>query len=243
MRFPVFIAGTIIIAHAIIIDTTPAFACEGKRKTSLSNTVDKVSYTIGVDMGKNFDRQNVKVNPELVMQGLNDVIQQRKLVMTDEQMQQTLASFQKDLIAKHAEEFKQLSNNNKKAGKAFLASNKKQKGVVALDNGLQYKVISAGKGKKPSQKDTVTVDYEGKLISGEIFDSSYDRGTPATFKLSEVIPGWTQALQLMSVGSTWEIYVPSELAYGEKGVGDPIGPNVTLIFKVNLLSIGDNKQG
>jgi FKBP-type peptidyl-prolyl cis-trans isomerase FklB len=129
------------------------------------------------------------------------------------------------------------ADSNKAAGEKFLATNKAKEGVVTLPSGLQYKVITEGKGEKPSAQDTVTVNYEGKLLDGTVFDSSYQRGQPATFQVSDVIPGWVEALQLMKTGSTWEIYIPSQLAYGEQGAGQTIGPNQTLIFKVELLGI------
>lgn len=130
-----------------------------------------------------------------------------------------------------------IADKNKATGQAFLAANKKKQGVVTLADGLQYKVLEEGKGAKPSATDTVTVDYAGKLVNGTEFDSSYKRGEPASFPVNAVIPGWVEALQLMPVGSTWELYIPSELAYGESGAGDAIGPNETLIFKVHLIGI------
>lgn len=125
----------------------------------------------------------------------------------------------------------------KKQGDAFLMINKNKKGIVTLPSGLQYEIITSGKGKKPTKDDVVTVDYEGKLINGEVFDSSYKRGQPATFPVNGVIPGWTEALQLMNEGSTWMLYIPSTLAYGEAGAGGAIGPNEALIFKVHLITI------
>lgn len=141
------------------------------------------------------------------------------------------------LSSKSKETSMSLKDKNKAEGEAFLAANKEKPGVVVLPDGLQYKVITAGQGDKPTVKDTVTVDYSGKLINGKEFDSSYKRGEPATFQLAGVIPGWTEALQLMKVGSTWELYIPAELAYGEFGAPPSIGPNETLIFKVTLVSI------
>ena len=139
--------------------------------------------------------------------------------------------------ADNADTSQSLELNNQSAGDTFLKANKAKPGVVALEDGLQYKVLEAGKGAKPTDTDTVTVDYEGKLVNGTVFDSSYKRGQPATFPVSGVIPGWTEALKLMPAGSTWELFIPSTLAYGEQGAPPSIGPNETLIFKVKLISI------
>jgi FKBP-type peptidyl-prolyl cis-trans isomerase FklB len=152
-------------------------------------------------------------------------------------MKQVLNDFQKKMMAKRAEEMNKQAQENKAKGDAFLASNKSKPGVVVLPSGLQYKIITAGKGAKPSKEDTVTVDYTGKLINGTVFDSSEKTGKPATFKVTQVIPGWTEALQLMPAGSTWELYIPANLAYGERSVGGAIGPNETLIFNVHLISV------
>ena len=152
-------------------------------------------------------------------------------------MKDTLTKFQKDLMAKHAAQFDKQASANKEKGDAFLAANKAKAGVVTLASGLQYKIITPGKGAKPAKEDEVTVEYTGKLIDGTVFDSTDKAGKPATFKVTQVIPGWTEALQLMPAGSTWEIYVPANLAYGARNVGGPIGPNETLIFNVHLISV------
>jgi FKBP-type peptidyl-prolyl cis-trans isomerase FklB len=159
------------------------------------------------------------------------------LLLTEQQMKDVLNKFQKDLMAKRTAEFNKKSEENKTKGDAFLIQNKAKSGVVTLADGLQYKIITTGKGAKPTKEDTVTVEYKGQLINGEVFDSTEKSGKPATFKLSQVIPGWTEALQLMTAGSTWEIYVPANLAYGSRSVGGPIGPNETLIFNIHLISV------
>jgi FKBP-type peptidyl-prolyl cis-trans isomerase FklB len=141
------------------------------------------------------------------------------------------------LIMKRTAEFNKKAEENKAKGEAFLTQNKAREGVVTLPSGLQYKVLEKGDGAKPTKDDTVTVDYTGQLVDGQVFDSTEKTGKPATFKVSQVIPGWTEALQLMPAGSTWELYIPASLAYGPRGVGGPIGPNETLIFKVHLLSV------
>ena len=152
-------------------------------------------------------------------------------------MKDTLSKFQKDLMAKHAAQFDKQASENKAKGDAFLLANKAKAGVATLASGLQYKIITPGNGAKPAKEDEVTVEYTGKLIDGTVFDSTDKAGKPATFKVSQVIPGWTEALQLMPAGSTWEIYVPANLAYGARNVGGPIGPNETLIFNVHLISV------
>ncbi|MFQ5937001.1 MAG: FKBP-type peptidyl-prolyl cis-trans isomerase, partial [Acidiferrobacterales bacterium] len=149
------------------------------------------------------------------------------------EMQATLAVYQqKQMEARLA-----LATKNQQTGEAFLTANKEKEGVVALANGLQYKVIEAGSGKKPKASDTVVVHYRGRLINGEEFDSSYSRGEPASFQVSGVIDGWQQALQMMSVGAKWQVFIPSDLAYGQRGAGESIGPNETLIFDIELLAI------
>jgi len=154
---------------------------------------------------------------------------------------ETLTSFKKDFIAKKQELEKQLGEKNKKEGSSFLAENQKKEGVKTLPSGLQYKVIKSGSGKKPKLDDTVTTHYRGSLIDGTEFDSSYRRGKPVTFPVNQVIPGWTEALQLMEEGAKWELFVPSNLAYGEKGAGNEIGPNATLIFEVELISVQEKQ--
>ncbi|MCP0912948.1 MULTISPECIES: FKBP-type peptidyl-prolyl cis-trans isomerase N-terminal domain-containing protein [Legionella] len=204
---------------------------------SLNSDVDKLSYSIGIDLGKNFKRQGIDINPEALTKGLQDGINDAPSLLTEQQMREVLSKFQHDLMAKRTAEFNKKAEENKAKGEAFLKENKAKEGVVTLPSGLQYKIIKAGTGDKPGKDDTVTVEYTGRLINGEVFDSTDKAGKPATFKLSQVIPGWTEALQLMPSGSTWEIYVPADLAYGPRTVGGPIGPNETLIFKIHLLSV------
>jgi FKBP-type peptidyl-prolyl cis-trans isomerase FklB len=157
--------------------------------------------------------------------------------MTEDEARATLVQLQTDLQSKQEEKMKQAGDNNKKEGDAFLAANKSKPGVVTLPSGLQYKIVKEGTGPKPSASDTVVCNYRGTLINGTEFDSSYKRGEPASFPVSGVIKGWTEALQLMPVGSKWELYIPPDLAYGARGAGADIGPNTTLLFEVELLSI------
>lgn len=213
--------------------TTTAFAAA----LPLTNDTDKLSYSIGVDLGKNFKKQSIDINAQAMTQGMQDGIAGGQLLLTEQQMKDTLNQFQKNLIAKHNAEFGKKAEENKAKGETFLAQNKTKEGVVTLPSGLQYKIITPGTGPKPSKDDTVTVEYKGTLISGDVFDSTEKTGQPATFKVSQVIPGWIEALQLMPTGSTWEIYVPSGLAYGSRSIGGPIGPNETLIFKIHLIEV------
>jgi FKBP-type peptidyl-prolyl cis-trans isomerase FklB len=198
---------------------------------------DKLSYSIGADLGKNFKTQGIDVDPSMLAKGMQDGMNGTQLVLTEQQMKDVLNKFQKDLMTKRTSEFNKKAEENKVKGEAFLKENKTKAGVVTLPSGLQYKIVDAGKGAKPGKADTVTVEYTGRLIDGTVFDSTEKTGKPATFQVSQVIPGWTEALQLMPAGSTWEIYVPSALAYGPRSVGGPIGPNETLVFKIHLISV------
>ncbi len=198
---------------------------------------DKVSYSMGLDIGRMLKMQGVDVDLELVTRGLKDAYTGNQPLLTDEEMQEVLTNFKKEFIAKQQELAKQQGEKNKREGEIFLEANKKKEGVQTLPSGLQYKVLKAGAGKKPTTTDTVTVHYRGTLIDGKEFDSSYQRGKPATFPVNGVIPGWTEALPLMEEGAQWELFVPSNLAYGERGAGREIGPNATLIFEVELISI------
>lgn len=204
---------------------------------SLPTDKDKLSYSIGADLGKNFKTQGIEISPEALTKGLQDGMNGTQLILTEQQMKDVLNKFQKDLMAKRTSEFNKKSEENKTKGEAFMSTNKSKEGVVALPSGLQYKIIETGTGAKPGKSDTVTVEYTGHLIDGTVFDSTDKTGKPATFQVSQVIPGWTEALQLMPAGSTWEVYVPANLAYGPRSVGGPIGPNETLIFKIHLISV------
>lgn len=205
--------------------------------TTLNTDIQKLSYSIGVDLGKNIKKQGIDIDVPAMAKGIEDSMGNGQLLMTDDQMKASLVAFQKDLMAKRTAQFEKQSTDNKAKGEAFLNANKTKQGVVVLASGLQYKVLTAGTGAKPTKDDTVTVEYTGRLINGDVFDSTDKAGKPATFQLTQVIPGWTEALQLMPVGSTWELYVPSTLAYGSRNVGGLIGPNETLIFNVHLISI------
>ena len=211
-----------------------AFAADAPE---LKGDKEKISYSIGMDIGGNLRRGSVEVDPDLVAKGLKDSYGGGKTHLTEEQSRQAIEEFQKTLMAKKAETMQKLSEKNKADGEKFLAENGKKEGVTSLPSGLQYKEITAGKGKSPKATDTVTTHYKGTLIDGTDFDSSYKRGEPATFPVSGVIPGWTEALQLMKEGAKWRLFLPSNLAYGERGAGRDIGPNATLIFEVELILV------
>ncbi len=214
---------------------------QAQEQPALQTEKDKVSYSIGIDIGNTLKRQSIDVNLDLVTRGLKDAMTGGKMLMTEEQIVETVTNFRKEMMAKQQEQAKMLGEKNKKEGEAFLEENKKKEGVQTLPSGLQYKVIKPGTGKKPKLTDTVTTHYRGTLIDGTEFDSSYKRGNPVTFPVNGVIPGWTEALQLMQEGAKWQLFIPPNLAYGERGAGREIGPNATLIFEVELISVQEKK--
>jgi FKBP-type peptidyl-prolyl cis-trans isomerase FklB len=208
----------------------------------LKSQKDKVSYIIGMEIGKNFKKQSIDIDPDILVKGIKDAISGGKPLLTEQEIQENMVTFQKEMMAKQEELAKKLGEKNKKEGEAFLTESKKKEGVKTLPSGLQYKVIKAGTGKKPKPTDTVTTQYRGTLIDGTEFDSSYRRGQPVSFPVTGVIPGWTEALQLMEEGAKWQLFIPPNLAYGERGAGRDIGPNATLIFEIELVSIQEKKQ-
>ncbi len=198
---------------------------------------EKHSYALGLNLGLGLRRQSVDVDLAQFDQGLKDGLGGGKTLLTEDELRATLTQLQNDMRAKQAERAKLEASKNKEEGDTFLEANKSKPGVVVLPSGLQYKIVAEGTGPKPAATDTVECNYRGTLINGTEFDSSVKHGGPATFGVSHVIKGWTEALQLMPVGSKWELYIPSNLAYGERGAGGEIGPNATLIFEVELVSI------
>jgi len=198
---------------------------------------DKTSYAIGVQVAMSLKTQGIDVDPDVLAKGFKDSLTGGKLQMTDEELGATLTALQTEIRQKQAELMDKLGADNKKAGDAFFAGNAKKEGVVALPSGLQYKILKAGEGKKPTATDTVSCNYRGTLIDGTEFDSSLASGKPATFQISGVIPGFKEALELMPVGSKWQVFIPSDLAYGAGGAGNAIGPNAALIFEIELVSI------
>ncbi len=207
-----------------------------KKELKLETDEQKVSYGIGLMEGKRF-KQDFNVDVDAFSAGLKASTTGEKPMMTDEEVSKTIQAFGQKLMAKREEEHKALGEKNKTASAAFLAENAKKDGVKTTASGLQYKIITEGKGVKPKADDVVEVNYKGTLIDGTEFDSSYKRGQSVTFPVNGVIPGWTEALQLMPVGSKFELYIPSDLAYGENGGGQLIGPNQALVFEVELLDI------
>jgi len=220
--------------------TTPAkphTATGTKTPLALKTDKDKVSYAIGVNIGKSMRKDTVDVDPAIFSRGMKDAMAGGKLLLTDDEIKATLTKLQTDLRARQEVAMQKAGEINKKAGDDFLAQNKTKDGVVALPDGLQYKILKEGNGPKPAATDSVVCNYRGTLIDGTEFDSSYKRGQPATFPVNGVIKGWTEAVQLMPVGSKWQLFVPADLAYGNRGAGPDIGPDATLIFEVELLSI------
>ena len=219
------------------------FACQANAGESLvlKSQKDKMSYIIGMDLGRNFQKQAIDIDPDILAQGIKDGLSGGKALLSEQEARETLAAFQAEMVAKQTEVAKKMGERNKKEGEAFLAENQKKEGVKTLPSGLQYRVIQAGTGKSPKAADEVTAHYRGTLIDGTEFDSSYRRGKPETLPVGGVIAGWTEALQLMQEGAKWQLFVPSNLAYGERGAGRDIGPNATLIFEIELISIQEKK--
>jgi FKBP-type peptidyl-prolyl cis-trans isomerase FklB len=220
----------------------PATTAKTAAPLTLKTSRDKFSYALGMKMGANLHRQAVPVDPNILARGLKDGLAGSKTLLTDEEAQAAIVEVQNDLRKKQQEKMQVEGAANKKEGESFLAANKGKEGVVALPSGLQYKILKEGPGPKPTATDSVVCNYRGTLINGTEFDSSYKRGQPATFPVTGVIKGWTEALQLMPVGSKWQLFIPSDLAYGERGPAPDIGSNATLIFEVELLSIEDKSK-
>jgi FKBP-type peptidyl-prolyl cis-trans isomerase len=221
---------------------TPATKTGTTAKTPVPFTLktqkDKASYAIGLNIGKSMHKDSVEVDTSILLRGLKDGLAGSKPLLTDDEARAAMVTLQTDLRKKQEEKMLVQGEANKKDGEAFLAENKTKDGVVTLPSGLQYKILKEGTGPKPTATDTVVCNYKGTLLDNTEFDSSYKRGQPATFPVGGVIKGWTEALQLMPVGSKWELFIPSELAYGARGgPGGGIGPNATLVFEVELMSI------
>jgi len=229
----------LLIASALCIGFATMSA--SAQKSDFKTQIDSVSYAIGLDIGQNLKQQGVEVNASLLARGLADAIAGSNRALTPEAVNKVMGEFRQQLMAKQQAHASEAGEKNQKEGTAFLAANKAKKGVVTLADGLQYEVIKEGTGASPKATDTVTVHYTGTLLDGTVFDSSVERGEPATFPLNMVIKGWTEGLQKMKVGSKYKFYIPSDLAYGANGAGGTIGPNSTLIFEVELLGVNASK--
>jgi FKBP-type peptidyl-prolyl cis-trans isomerase FklB len=208
---------------------------------------DKISYSLGVDIGRTLQRLQLDLNEEVLSRGIADVLGGKTMAMTDQELQETLQAFQQKMMqkqqesmAKKQDEMKVVAAKNKADGKKFLEDNSKKAGVKSTPSGLQYKVVKEGKGEKPKDSDVVETNYRGTTIDGKEFDSSAKHGSTFSFPVNGVIKGWSEALKLMPVGSKWELYIPSDLAYGDEGYGEDIPPGSTLVFEVELLGIKKN---
>jgi FKBP-type peptidyl-prolyl cis-trans isomerase FklB len=232
MRF--VIAALCVCALTLALVAVPAVAQD---KSALQTQQDKISYSIGLSVGKNLKNQEVDVVPEKFMLGLRDALKGEGQILTDEEVREVMFAYQMERRAKVQADKEKAGAANKKQGEDYLAANKTKKGVKSTASGLQYKVLKEGNGKSPTLESVVTAHYKGTLIDGTEFDSSYARGQPAQFPLNGVIPGWAEALQLMKVGAKYQVWIPAELAYGEQGAGQRIGPNTMLVFEIELLGI------
>lgn len=225
--------------HLIITILSIAFffgVCYADEKLELKDQKDKESYSLGYQFGQNLKIQGIDLNLEVYASGIRDALGGKEPLMSQEEIRATIMELQKRVMAAQQKALKEQAAKNLSESKAFLAKNGKKEGIKTLPSGLQYKILEEGSGKMPKAEDTVTVNYKGTLIDGTEFDSSYKRGQPATFQVKGVIKGWTEALQLMKEGSKWQLFVPPQLGYGERGAG-PIPPNGTLIFEVELISV------
>lgn len=231
---------TIPAAVVCIGLTTLLSACNEKSTTEtvkLDNQTAKASYSIGSQLGSQVAQAKDMIDQDALIMGFKDSMAGKELQMPAEEMQKVMQTFQQAMMEKQQAKQKEVSTTNKAEGDKFLAENKTKEGVKTTQSGLQYKVLKKGSGAIPKASDTVVTHYSGTLINGKVFDSSYKRNSPATFPVNGVIKGWTEALQMMEVGSKWQLFIPSELAYGERGAGADIGPNQVLIFEIELLEI------
>jgi FKBP-type peptidyl-prolyl cis-trans isomerase len=227
--------------HSPAAKSRPSGTAKTQAPLILKTQKEKISYAIGMNIGTGMHRQSLQIDPNILLRGLKDALAGGKTLLTDEEAKAVMTQLQNDMRKAQQEKMQQAGAANKKEGEAFLEANKTKEGVKVLPSGLQYKILKEGTGPKPTATDTVVCNYRGTLIDGKEFDSSYKRGEPATFPVNGVIKGWTEALQLMSVGSKWQLFLPSDLAYGDRGAGADIGPDATLIFEVELISIQQAK--
>ena len=222
------------LSAAISLGAVLTAACTGGDPESLR---ERASYAIGVDIANNIEQMQDDIDLDVLIQGLRDALSERDPRMDQEEMSQVLQEFFAQAQEDNAQRQREAMETNQQEGAAFLAANRSKEGVTETPSGLQYEILTQGDGPLPDSTNVVSVHYEGRLLDGKVFDSSYERGEPATFPLSGVIAGWTEGVQLMNVGSKFRFYIPGGLAYGERGRGADIGPNATLIFDVELLAI------
>lgn len=208
-----------------------------EKEIKLDNQTNKASYSIGLQFGSQMAKIKDMINQDAIIMGLKDSLSDAEPKMTAEEMKTTMQTFQKSMMEAQQAKQAELAVTGKAEGEKFLAENKTKEGITTTESGLQYQVITEGKGNSPKASDTVVTHYTGTTIDGKVFDSSLKRNAPATFPVNGVIKGWTEALQLMKVGSKWKLFIPSELAYGERGAGANIGPNQVLMFEIELLEI------
>jgi FKBP-type peptidyl-prolyl cis-trans isomerase FklB len=212
-------------------------AAKPASELTLTTDQDKDSYAIGMNIGKSLHRDAVEVDPAILLRGLKDAMAGGKTLLTEEEAKAAMATLQAQVRKTQEEKTQVAADANRKEGDAFLAENKTKDGVVTLPSGLQYKIVTEGTGPKPTASDSVVCNYRGTLLNGTEFDSSYKHGEPITIPVGRVIKGWSEALQLMPVGSKWQLFIPPDLAYGPRGAGNDIGPNATIVFEVELISI------
>jgi FKBP-type peptidyl-prolyl cis-trans isomerase len=220
----------------------PAAASKTAAPVVLKTLKDKQSYAMGMNLGTGLHRQGLTLDTALVARGMKDAMSGAKTAMSEDEARAAIQQLQTDVRQKLDAKAKEEGEANRKEGEAFLAANKGKEGVTTLPSGLEYKILKAGSGPKPAATDTVTCNYRGTLLNGKEFDSSYKRGQPASFPLNGVIKGWTEALQLMPVGSKWQLFIPADMAYGDHPPTPDIAPGDTLIFEVELISIGEQKK-
>jgi FKBP-type peptidyl-prolyl cis-trans isomerase FklB len=228
---------TLSIALLALIAAPAAWAQDDPASAELKTFKQKAAYALGKNIGSNLKQTGVAIDLKAFLRGMQDSLAGKKGLLTEEEIQKVMNEFEKQVQANAVTQKKAMADRNLKEGAAFLAANAKKEGVKTTASGLQYKITERGTGATPKATSTVRVHYEGKLISGKVFDSSFKRGEPAEFPVNRVIPGWTEALQLMKEGGEWELYIPSTLGYGTRGAGADIGPNATLIFRVQLIKV------